>query len=143
MRSSIYCIAASLFVAAALTQKTLLNGDVVDGVPVITKLDLDQVPSNAITRYYFKAAEAQGTVNYYVPVLVARGTKESLKTGRRLSLSSTVHGDEYNGVRVVQKVFADLEHHVKAGKFNGTIIGIPIVNMNGVMHNQRNCINLL
>lgn len=133
------CIAALFFAASALTHQTLLNGDVINGVPVITKLDLRHVPSNAITRYYFKAGEAQGTVNYYVPVFVARGTKESLETGKRLSLSSTVHGDEYNGVRVVQRVFADMEHHVKAGKLNGTVIGIPTVNVDGIMHNQRNC----
>lgn len=122
------------------TQKTTFNGDILNHIPVITHLNLTDVPPNTITKYYFQAGEAQGTITYHIPVFVARGTKESLNTGRRLSLSSTVHGDEYNGVRVVQKVFADLEHRVKAGKFNGTIIGIPTVNMNGVMHNQRNCI---
>lgn len=131
-------VAASLLVIT-VCGKTNLTGDIVDGIPVITALDLSDVPSNAITRYYFLAGEAQGTINYHVPVFVARGTDSSLHTGRRLSLSSTVHGDEYNGVRVVQKVFGMLEETVKAGKFNGTIIGIPTVNMNGIMHNQRNC----
>lgn len=110
-----------------------------DGIPVITALDLADVPVNAITRYYFLAGVAQGTINYHVPVFVARGTNASLHTGRMLSLSSTVHGDEYNGVRVVQNVFRLLEETVTAGGFNGTIIGIPTVNMNGIMHNQRNC----
>lgn len=118
--------------------KTALNGDIVDGVPVITFLDLTDVPSNAITRYQFLAGEAQGAIKYYIPVFVARGNNESLATGRRLSLSSTVHGDEYSGVRVVQNVFAQLEDVVKAGKFNGTVIGIPTINVNGIMHNQRN-----
>lgn len=119
--------------------KTALNGDIVDGVPVITFLDLTDVPSNAITRYQFLAGEAQGAIKYYIPVFVARGNNESLETGRRLSLSSTVHGDEYSGVRVVQNVFAQLEDVVKTGKFNGTVIGIPTINVNGIMHNQRNC----
>lgn len=119
--------------------KTALNGDIVDGVSVITFLDLTDVPSNAITRYQFLAGEAQGAIKYYIPVFVARGNNESLETGRRLSLSSTVHGDEYSGVRVVQNVFAQLEDVVKSGKFNGTVIGIPTINVNGIMHNQRNC----
>lgn len=131
-------VAASLL-AATVLGKTNLTGDIVDGIPVITALDLADVPVNAITRYYFLAGVAQGTINYHVPVFVARGTNSSLHTGRRLSISSTVHGDEYNGVRVVQNVFGLLEKTVKAGKFNGTIIGIPTVNMNGIMHNQRNC----
>ena len=125
--------------ALIVVGKTQLTGDIVRGIPVITHLDLTDVPHNAITRYYFYAGDAQGTIEYHVPVFVARGTPSSLHTGRRLSLSSTVHGDEYNGVRVVQKVFASLEHTVKSGKFNGTLIGIPTVNMNGIMHNQRNC----
>lgn len=127
------------FLVTSVFGKTNLTGDIVDGIPVITGLDLADVPVNAITRYYFLAGVAQGTINYHVPVFVARGTNASLYTGRRLSVSSTVHGDEYNGVRVVQKVFATLEKTVKAGKFNGTVIGIPTVNMNGIMHNQRNC----
>lgn len=110
-----------------------------DGVPVITSLDLSDVPSNTITRYQFLAGEAQGAIKYHIPVFVARGNNESLETGRRLSLSSTVHGDEYSGVRVVQNVFAQLEDVVKEGKFNGTVIGIPTINVNGIMYNQRNC----
>lgn len=132
-------LATALFTALGLGEKTQFNGDIVQGIPVITKLELSDVPVNSITRYYFLAGEAQGNIKYHVPVFVARGTAESLETGRRLSLSSTVHGDEYNGVRVVQKVFASLEEDVKCGKLNGTIIGVPVVNQNGVMHNQRNC----
>lgn len=138
MHCKLLIVAASLL-ATTVLGKTNLTGDIVDGIPVITALDLADVPVNAITRYYFLAGVAQGTINYHVPVFVARGTNSSLHTGRRLSLSSTVHGDEYNGVRVVQNVFSLLEKPVKEGKFNGTIIGIPTVNMNGIMHNQRNC----
>lgn len=134
--------ASASLLATVVLGKTNLTGDIVDGIPVITALDLADVPVNAITRYYFLAGVAQGTINYHVPVFVARGTNSSLDKGRRLSLSSTVHGDEYNGVRVVQNVFSMLEKTVKAGKFNGTVIGIPTVNMNGIMHNQRNCIIL-
>ena len=136
-------VTAALFTTWGLGGKTQFNGDIVQGIPVITKLELDDVPVNSITRYYFLAGEAQGNIKYHVPVFVARGTPESLDTGRRLSLSSTVHGDEYNGVRVIQKVFASLEEDVKRGKLNGTIIGVPVINQNGVMHNQRNCNSLL
>lgn len=143
-RAALTTIAASLLLLIFAQQpiafaKTNSNGDIVGGVPVITSLDLTDVPSNAITRYQFLAGEAQGTIKYYIPVFVARGSNESLHTGRRLSLSSTVHGDEYSGVRVVQNVFAQLEDVVKGGKFNGTVIGIPTINVNGIMHNQRNC----
>jgi predicted deacylase len=118
--------------------KTIFTGDRIDGDDVITKLDISDVPTNSITRYRFRAAEAQGPFYYDLPIFVARGSADSLHTGRKLSLSSTVHGDELSGIRVVQRVFADLKSEVEGGKFNGTVIGLPVVNPNGVMHNQRN-----
>ena len=140
MRLTLLPAALFLFVAPAFG-RTNLTGDIVNGYPVITSLDLNDTPANAITRYYFLAGEAQGTILYHVPVFVARGTEASLDTGRKLSLSSAVHGDELNGIRVVQKVFDMLEEYVSAGSFNGTVIGIPTLNINGIMHNQRNCIS--
>ncbi len=138
LSSSLRTIALSLLAAACARAETIKTGDVVDGYPVITKLDLADVPANAVTRYYFRAGQAQGTVYYDLPLLVARGSEDSLESGTRLSLSSSVHGDELTGVRVVQTVFAELERLVGEGSFNGTVIGIPTVNTNGIQHNQRN-----
>lgn len=110
-----------------------------DGISVITSLNLADTPANAITRYWFLAGVAQGTIPYYLPVLVARGSNESLENGKTVSLSSTVHGDELTGIRVVQTVFAELGEYIsKGGKLNGTVVGVPTVNMNGIEHNQRN-----
>ena len=123
---------------AVVQSQTNFTGDVISGSPVITKLDLEDTPANAITRYWFKAAEAQGGIPYFLPVFVARGSDESLQTGRRLSLSASVHGDELNGIPVVWRVLSQLNETVAAGDFNGTIIGLPTVNPNGNQHNQRN-----
>ena len=50
--------------------------------------------------------------------MVARGTPESLETGKKLSLSAAIHGDELNPVRVVQRIFEQLEGQVAT--LNGT-----------------------
>ena len=50
--------------------------------------------------------------------MVARGTPESLGNGKTLSLSAAIHGDELNGVRVVQRIFKQLEDQVAT--LNGT-----------------------
>ncbi len=117
--------------------QTNFTGDTISGYPVITSLDISTAPANAITRYWFLAAEAQGGIPYFLPVFVARGTNESLSSGRRLSLSASIHGDELNGIRAMQSVFGQLNEVVSAGSFNGTIIGVPTMNPNGNQHNQR------
>ena len=112
---------------------------VLDGIPVITSLSLADTPPNAVSRYWFLAGVAQGTIPYYIPVLVARGSNESLDRGKTLSLSSSVHGDELTGIRVIQTVFNELEAFIKSGgKLNGAVVGVPTVNVNGIQHNQRN-----
>lgn len=118
--------------------QTNFTGDVISGYPVISRLDVEDVPANAITRYWFRAAEAQGGIPYFLPVIVARGSNESLRSGRRLSLSASVHGDELNGIPVVWRVMSQLSEAVTGGSFNGTVIGVPTMNPNGNQHNQRN-----
>jgi predicted deacylase len=132
-------LATFLLLAGPLAwAQTTFTGDFISGYPVITSLDITDVPANAITRYWLLTAEAQGGIPYFLPVLVARGTEASLESGRKLSLSASVHGDELNGIAAVQRVFGQLNETVRGGEFNGTIIGLPTVNPNGNQHNQRN-----
>ncbi|KAF1996322.1 hypothetical protein P154DRAFT_525611 [Amniculicola lignicola CBS 123094] len=112
------------------------TGDVLNGVPVISFLDLANVPSQAISRYYLRVGELNGGAALHIPVMVARGTPESLEIGKKLSLSAAIHGDELNGVRVIQRIFEQLKGLV--GTLNGTVISIPTVNPIGIYLNQRN-----
>ncbi|OAG04068.1 deacylase-like protein [Paraphaeosphaeria sporulosa] len=130
----------SLFVSLALFgatgTATNFTGDVVNGVPVISYLNLSDVPTRSVSRYYLRVGELSGGLPVHIPVFVARGTPESLESGKKLSLSAAIHGDELNGVRVVQRIFAQLEGQVES--LNGTVIGIPTVNPMGIYLNQRN-----
>lgn len=109
---------ASLAVLAGSVAATDFTGDVLNGVPVISYLDLRDVPAQTVSRYYLRVGELNGGSPLHVPVFVARGTPESLETGKKLSLSAAIHGDELNGVRVVQRIFAQLERQVST--LNGT-----------------------
>lgn len=102
----------------ALANAQNFTGDIVQGNRVITQLNLPDVPSNAVTRYWLEVPELAGGLRYYVPVVVARGPPESLENGQTLSLSSTIHGDELNGVRIAQRVIGLLEDSVD--QLNGT-----------------------
>jgi hypothetical protein len=108
-----------LFVALAGSAHALnLTGDVLNGVPVISGLDLADVPSQAVSRYYLRVGELNGGTPLHLPVFVARGTPESLETGKKLSLSAAIHGDELNGVRVMHRILEHLEGQVAT--LNGT-----------------------
>jgi predicted deacylase len=103
---------------------TTFNGDKVNGVPVITDLDVNNLQANRIHHFYLRASQLNSGQAIHVPVMVARGPGAA-SSGKTIWLSGTIHGDELNPVRVVQKVFQYLD----VSKVNGTIVGIPGVNV--------------
>ncbi|KAI7260307.1 hypothetical protein KC345_g10102, partial [Hortaea werneckii] len=144
------------------TSQTIYTGDTLQGYPIISSLDITDVPCNTISRFWLSPAEGQGGLPYFLPIFVARGSEESVHSGKRLSLSASIHGDELNPVAVVQKIFARLNETGRfpgsssgkrdrdddeeeeegrgnvGGLFNGTIIGLPTQNPQGNLLNQRN-----
>jgi predicted deacylase len=109
---------ATAAVLASSATATNFTGDVLNGVRVIHDLNLADVPAQSISRYYLRVGELNGGHPVHIPIMVARGTPESLQTGKKLSLSAAIHGDELNPVRVVQRIFAQLEGQVST--LNGT-----------------------
>jgi hypothetical protein len=109
---------ATAAILASGAAATNFTGDVLNGVRVINELNLADVPAQSISRYYLRVGELNGGHPVHIPIMVARGTPESLKTGKKLSLSAAIHGDELNPVRVVQRIFAQLEGQVST--LNGT-----------------------
>ncbi|RMY69435.1 hypothetical protein D0864_11110 [Hortaea werneckii] len=99
------------------TGQTIYTGDTLQGYPIISSLDITDVPSNTISRFWLSPAEGQGGLPYFLPIFVARGSEESAHSGKRLSLSASIHGDELNPVAVVQKIFARLN---ETGQFPGS-----------------------
>lgn len=63
------------------------------------------------------------------PVLVASGAKP----GPVLCLTAAVHGDELNGIEITRQVV----HHLNTKKLKGTVIGVPIVNLDGFHNASR------
>ena len=66
----------------------------------------------------------------YIPIIVARGTVEKPVLG----LTAAIHGNEVNGVAVIQRVLAD----ITIDSLQGTIIAIP--GLNGIslpLHQRR------
>lgn len=62
-------------------------------------------------------------------MLVVNGAKK----GPVLCLTAAVHGDELNGIEIVRRVLYDLD----AKKLTGTVVGVPIVNLQGFRRGSR------
>ncbi len=108
---------------------TVLTGDRMDGVPVISALDVSDLPSASLSRFYFRVTDQTTGQGWYVPVLVAKGAKP----GKRLLLTAAVHGDELNGIAVIQDLFKDLDPK----QMSGVVIGVPGLNQPGLLQAAR------
>lgn len=123
--------AGSLLVAAyaGLAATVAWAEETIGGVPVIEKLDVEALARGKVYRFWFRGMDTNVGQMWHVPVIVSRG-KEA---GPRLLLNSGVHGDELNGIRVVQLLMGSLDPQ----KLKGTIIGIPGLNIPGLLHGNR------
>lgn len=106
------------------------NGDIIDGVPVITGLDVARLEKGRIYRFMFKGTDMNIGQSWYVPVMVAVGKT----AGKKLLLNTGIHGDELNGVKVIQSVFAGINPE----QLSGIVIGVLQAAPNSLMHISRN-----
>jgi hypothetical protein len=98
-------------------------------VATITQLDLASIPSGTIQYYWLKIiSDGMGTP-ISIPVMVAKG-KEA---GPVLGLTAAVHGDELNGIPVIQRLFKDID----VESLVGTIVGVPVVNIPSFIRKKR------
>lgn len=74
-------------------------------------------------------SSAMGTGDLGAPVTVINGDNP----GPVLCLSGGVHGDELNGVEVVNRMLRKLEPK----SLSGTVIGVPVVNVGGFQRSSR------
>lgn len=109
---------------------TTYTGDVINGVPVITKLNVRDLEPGMLHRFMFKGADMNIGQSWYVPVIVAKG----INNGERLMLITGIHGDELNGTRSMHAVFEEID----PSKLSGTLIGVVQASPNALFHVSRN-----
>jgi predicted deacylase len=93
------------------TAGTAYTGDVLEGKPVVTLLDVNDLDPGRIHRLYFRGVETPSGQHWLVSVTVARGARP----GKRVVLTSGVHGDEMSSIQTVQNVMAQLDPAAMAG----------------------------
>jgi len=87
------------------------------------------VPPGTSQRLMWSASQIFEGVSTETPVLVVNGRRD----GPVLCLTAAIHGDELNGIEMVRQVMHDLDPE----KLKGTVIGIPIVNLQGFRRGSR------
>jgi predicted deacylase len=97
--------------APVSTAGTTYTGDVLGGKPVVTRLDVSDLEPGRMHRLYFRGVETPSGQHWLVSVTVARGARP----GKRVVLTSGVHGDEMSSIHTVQNVMAQLEPAAMAG----------------------------
>ena len=108
--------------------QTVYTGDRMDGAAVIDRLDVSDLPAG-LTRLYFRVTDTSIGQGWYVPVIIVKGTK----SGPKLLITAGIHGDELNGIAVLQK----LAHDIDPQTLSGTLVAIPGLNTPGLLHSTR------
>jgi predicted deacylase len=108
-----------------------LSGDRVDGVGVITKLNVENLSAGQ-HRFWFRVSDNNVGQGWYVPIIVLKGAQE----GPRFLLTAGIHGDELNGVGVIHALVKSVDPQ----SLKGTIIAIPGLNTPGMINKARNLV---
>lgn len=88
-----------------------------------------EVPARTATRLAWSPSQSIEGIAGSTPVLVVNGKEP----GPVLCLTAAIHGDELNGIEIVRRVMYDVEPE----KLKGTMVGVPIVNLQGFHRNSR------
>jgi predicted deacylase len=95
---------------------TVYTGDVINGKKVVTSLDTNDLEPGKKHLLYFRGVQMSTGQYWYVSVIVAKGTKP----GKRITLTSGVHGDEMSSLHTVQTVMSKLD----AAEMSGTVMAV-------------------
>lgn len=95
----------------------------------IQELKITQTPIGTIGHYWMKLISDGMGSPINVPIMVARGQEDFPVLG----LTAAVHGNELNGIPVIQRLFNELD----LKELKGTIVGIPVVNIPSFNRKKR------
>lgn len=97
--------------------------------PIIDRLHIDSVAPGKIARYWLEMATTALCEPVKIPVMIARG----LQDGPVLGITAALHGNELNGIPVIQTFMQDLN----VQQLRGTVVGVPVLNVPSFLENQR------
>lgn len=89
----------------------------------------NEIPLGSYTTLSWNSGQNFQSIDWNTPVLIKRG----INPGPTLCMTSTIHGDEINGIEIIRRVFKTLD----VQQMHGSVIGVPIVNLDGFLRSAR------
>ena len=95
----------------------------------ISVLDLEKFERGKLHKVWFDVITDPLGQPISIPLLIGRGRHQ----GPVLGLTAVVHGNELNGIAVIQRLFKDIGD----SEISGTLLGIPVVNVPSFIRKKR------
>ncbi len=86
----------------------------------VSHIDLSNFERGKLHKVWFDIVTDAFGLPISLPVLIGRGSED----GPVVGFTAAVHGNELNGIPVIQRLFKEIENE----KIKGTVIGVPVVN---------------
>ena len=110
-------------------QGTVYTGEIIQGKKVVSALDVNDLTPGQKHFLYFQGVQMHTGPHWYVSVTVARGAKP----GKRVVLTSGVHGDEMSSVHTVLTVMNQLD----PTQMSGTVMAVTDISRPAMESMQR------
>lgn len=98
-------------------------------IPMILDFNIEDTPRGTTKHYWLKLISDGFSNPIAIPLMVMRGMND----GPVLGVTAAVHGNELNGISVIQRLF----NEVSVEELSGTIVGVPVVNVPAFMRKKR------
>lgn len=98
-------------------------------IPVISELTIENAPKGEVSKYWLHIISTGMSQPVLVPVLVARGMED----GPVLGIAAAIHGNELNGIPIIQNLFEEIDPKT----LRGTLVGIPGLNVVSIDRDRR------
>jgi len=108
---------------------TVYTGDVIHGKKVVSALDVNDLEPGKKHLLYFQGVQTPTGHHWYVSVVVAKGARP----GKRVTLTSGVHGDEMSSIRTVQIIMDQLD----PARMSGTVMAVLDISRPALESMQR------
>lgn len=107
--------------------------DINDDIKTVLEFNIDDTPKSTIKYHWLKIINDGFAQPISIPIMVARGAED----GPILGLTAVIHGNELNGIPVIQRLFSEID----VNELKGTIVGIPVVNVPSFNRKKRRFID--
>ena len=104
-----------------------------ESIENINEINLDNIAPNQVHKYWLKLIDNGFSQPISVPVIIAKGKYP----GPVLGLLAAIHGNELNGIKVIQDVFKN----INTEELYGTVIAIPGLNHISITQDKRRFID--